>query len=108
MERKKHLCLKEHWGMFILVLVTLVLCGFVTYKANINKNEMEMYIGYALCILCIIVDLILLNMNLRRKRIQKEFIGEFEKDIRKKEVMCPKCGTLMGASGICPQCGYKR
>lgn len=108
MKQQRHLCLKERWGMFILILVTAILCGYIMYQSNISGDEIGIYIGGILCTICIIADLYLLNMNLRRKRIQKEFIGEFEKDIRKKEVVCPKCGALMGTSGICPKCGYKR
>ena len=62
----------------------------------------------AMSLLNLLLAGMVLKMNLRRKRIQKEFIYELDKDIRSKEVLCPSCGAKIGASGICPKCGYCR
>ena len=102
----KRLCLKERWGMFAFVVVMMLCCVGMAIHFSMQKQMMNMYGMIAVVIVCIIVGIALIHMNIRRKRIQKEFSNEFDKDIRKKEVLCPKCGALMGASGICPKCGH--
>ena len=42
-----------------------------------------------------------------KKTNSAEFVSEFDKEIRKKEHMCPHCGALMGSGNTCAKCGYK-
>lgn len=72
-----------------------------------KSNRVKKYLAGDVLIESLLAGMVL-KMNLRRKRIQKEFIYELDKDIRSKEVLCPSCGAKIGASGICPKCGYCR
>lgn len=107
-QQHRHMCLKERWGTFAFVLLMMLLCIVGAFYYSIHKQVFAMSSMIVVAIICLIVAISLLCMNIRRKRIAKEFTGEFDKDIRKKEVICPKCGALMGASGICPKCGYNK
>lgn len=105
-QQHRHMCLKERWGTFAFVVLMMLLCTAGAFYYSIHKQGIEMSSMIGIAIVCLIVAISLLCMNIRRKRIKKEFTGEFDKDIKKKEVICPRCGALMGASGICPKCGH--
>lgn len=103
--QKTYLYGKERWISFgFLCISTLI----ILLAAFLTNQIVSRSILLVMSLLNLLLAGMVLKMNLRRKRIQKEFIYELDKDIRSKEVLCPTCGAKIGASGICPKCGYCR
>lgn len=102
------LCLKERWLTFALCVILAAAAGVYAFYAMVEKMETGIILAATLfCLVMIGCALFLLQLTLRRKRIQKEFIFELDKELRSKEHICPKCGAKIGASNTCSKCGYK-
>ena len=102
------LCLKERWLSFALCLLLGAIAGGTGIYAYTKHITCEvMCAGLVICVILSVTAIFLFRLNLRRKRIQQEFVNELGKEIRKKEHICPRCGAMMGISSTCRKCGYE-
>lgn len=103
-----HLSLKQRWLSFALCVLLAVLSGIFAFYSYMETYPYWMsVVSLLVCIIMIFSAILLFRLNLRRKRIQREFVSEFDKEIRKKENICPHCGAMMGSGSTCSKCGYK-
>lgn len=99
---------KQRWVSFVFcILLTLILeiIAWIAYGKGLPLWATVCIAAAGGCSMLFAVYLFLLNV--KRKRIQKEFIRELDKEIRKKEHHCPQCGAMLGAGTLCPKCGYR-
>lgn len=102
------LSLKQRWLSFALCILIALLAGIFALYSYIEAYPFwTSACSLLVCAIMLFIAIFLLRLNMRRKRIQREFVSEFDKEIRKKEHMCPHCGTLMGSGNTCAKCGYK-
>ncbi len=102
------LSLKQRWLSFALCILIALLFGILAFYSYMKTYPYWMSAGSLLIFVIMLLSAVfLLRLNLRRKRIQQEYVSEFDKEIRKKEHMCPHCGALMGSGNTCAKCGYK-
>ena len=102
------LSLKQRWLSFALCILIALLAGIFALYSYIEVYPFwTSACSLLVCAIMLFIAIFLLRLNMRRKRIQREFVSEFDKEIRKKEHMCPHCGALMGSGNTCAKCGYK-
>ena len=102
------LSLKQRWLSFALCILIALLAGIFALYSYIEVYPFwTSACSLLVCAIMLFIAIFLLHLNMRRKRIQREFVSEFDKEIRKKEHMCPHCGALMGSGNTCAKCGYK-
>lgn len=102
------LSLKQRWLSFALCVLIALLSGIFACYTYMEAYPFWMScISLLVCIFMILAAVFLCHLNLRRKRIQQEFVRELDKEIRKKENICPHCGAMMGSGNTCSKCGYK-
>ena len=102
------LSLKQRWLSFALCILIALLAGIFALYSYIEAYPFwTSACSLLVCAIMLFIAIFLLRLNMRRKRIQREFVSEFDKEIRKKEHMCPHCGALMGSGNTCAKCGYK-
>lgn len=101
------LCLKERWLTFALCVILAVVAGIFAFYSFMEDKDTGMMIAIVFCVVMVLCAVFVLRLNLRRKRIQKEFVFELDKELRSKENICPRCGSKIGASNTCSKCGYK-
>lgn len=75
-------CLKARWGSFAVLLTLGIMSIVLAWYGNTPLWVHSLYITF---LICMIMAGMLLRMNLRRKRIQKEFLYELDKDIQKRK-----------------------
>ncbi len=102
------LCLKERWASFGICLIAGIVAVAVAVFFFIKNQRM---IGTGACLAAVILLLIscyIFQMNMRRKKIKKEYSFEFDRELFAKERSCPKCGASIGSNVCyCPKCGTK-
>ena len=84
------LSLKQRWLSFALCILIALLAGIFALYSYIEAYPFwTSACSLLVCAIMLFIAIFLLRLNMRRKRIQREFVSEFDKEIRKKEHMCP-------------------
>ena len=92
------LSLKQRWLSFALCILIALLAGIFALYSYIEAYPFwTSACSLLVCAIMLFIAIFLLRLNMRRKRIQREFVSEFDKEIREKGAYV---STLRGPDGI--------